>query len=257
MPKTSAPKAKNPSSTLIHVVISTKELQDCSQLLKLTGLRSWIIAHELGENKHPHIDCAFVFNEPKRCDHLKKSILKLYPDIPEDEKKNIRCVINWADPSIMYLNGYSAKEGDIQFTNVDPFLIADSVEYYLKQKDKVTAEVELKTKFKRPPGVDQIADSCSEFVLSMLDKYSSGNLIPPTNEALIHYVKLFLIKARKERTIGFTVLRKLEKTTLYEMISLDIEGSVSLDYPPPIPPPLKVVPHGILLPNYKMHYPLE
>lgn len=142
-------KEKNVSSKNIHLVLSPKICPDIVpiSLYLAKNSQEYIVTIERGENGHEHLDCFVTFLKEKRFDTFKKSILKLYPDIPKEEQKQVKLCKNTIDPNPLYGFGYSQKEyypevpdavnNNRIYTNLSYGKLNKAYIYYLENQKKV------------------------------------------------------------------------------------------------------------------------
>lgn len=212
------------SQTHHHLVLSPKEQLESFPLEQwLKGhCRNYILSLETGTNGHPHLECFLELIKPVRSDSLKRSILRLYPDIPLPEQKNVKICINQLDPNPYYGYGYSLKEGNVITSTFDEFQHADFSEYYESARARVAAlKAELQPK-KKQFDIDQIADECVKYV----DAYYEHRVLKeePVTWLIAEYLKT--VKAK----LKFSVYQKINQEKLSEFIQLNLVGPL-LDCP--------------------------
>lgn len=161
-------------SKYFHLVMSPKDCPDPDILSKylLKNSLNHVLSIEYGDSGHKHLECFYELSSEKRSDHQKRSIMLLYPDIPEAERRNVKVVVNKLDPSPSYGYGYALKEGNVYSSTFDEFEHADFLKYYLDHKEFVVANID---KF-RPKSVgftvEEFSQGCCDFVIEYCKDHS-------------------------------------------------------------------------------------
>lgn len=200
---------KHVTSKYVHIVISTLELQDYVPLLNYLKQKAnnYVISHELGETSHDHLECFAELLKEQRIDHIKRSILKLYPLIPKNELKNVRVTKNIIDSNPLYGYGYALKENNVKFSTLDSFQVADAIEYYEKHRDHVN---DVKSKFL----------SKNKSKIMSLDEYGSG---------LLGFLTLYFHDHNYEPGININWLIKSYRQTLVKNQTLKLSTYMKIN----------------------------
>lgn len=257
---------KKPMSLHYHVIISTKDLVDPDVLVKWLYVHKYdhVLSLEHGDNGHPHLDCFITLHKELRNDKLKPKILKLYPDIPKSELKNIKVVINKVDPDPDYGYGYTLKEviqylykgkfgaDDIvnPFYNVNSKLLSTTLEkcyqlralqYYLDHEQKVKENIQKFKPKKQSNKLDDIGEACAGFVLSYLSTNSKNEQQKPDPTANIDWLVTEYFR-RNVDVKDFSNYSKINKEKLTDFCRdyayqkmYEYEGGRLLTVPPPNP----------------------
>lgn len=228
-------------SEYLHVVLSTRELQDPEILRNYyeKNCKSFIISREVGTTGHPHLESFAHFKKSVGNDVVKRAILNLYPNIPKVEHKNISVTINTIDANPSYGYGYSLKEGDIIYSTFDEFSHAEFTEYYEKHKDKVN-KAKAEAKKDRPKIISELDQIVNEIVLFIssyyeLDEFKkfdeTSNIMWLVDEYCTHLIK--------EKRLVFSLYQKINKEKLDEFCRLSLRTplltvrSTHSTHPPP------------------------
>lgn len=229
------------SSEYLHIVLSPRELQDPEVLKQylFKNCTEYILSTELGTNGHPHLECYARFKSSKGNDNVKRAILKLYPDIPKEEHRNVSVTINTIDDDPAYGYGYSLKEGNVYASTFDEFDHAEFLEYYEKHRERVD-EAKRETKKNKPKfisEIDQIVSECSEFISRYFQLSTVGKFDP--DAPLQWLIDEYLIPLIKEKRVMFSLYQKINRDKLEEFIRLSLRSALLTDlsttstHPPP------------------------
>lgn len=218
-------------SSQFHVVLSP---ECCPPILPLVNYAKnhcvrYVCAYEYGANGHKHIDAFMEFKDEKRQDHVRRAILNLYKSIPESQLINCKFMINHRDPNPLYGFGYSLKENEEIYTNLDIDTQIESLEYYYKHKDRVKELCDF-YKSKKSLTIKDLTNGLVDYVTAALDgqPYTLGH------SYLIHEY-LTVVSKR----LDYQVYAKLKMDTLSEWLVHKM-GGISLDNASPIPIVFKI-----------------
>ena len=227
------------TSNKIHIVISTRELQDPTTLVdwfinnKYTN--RYVVSVETGTSGHPHIDCFCEMKKEYRMDKVKDSIMKLYGITDYIERKNVRAVINYIDEDPMYGYGYTLKEDPKEFyTNIlDQEYLTKCKEYYLEHEAQVNnmkQEVISKNKLKRQITLDTICNDFLEYcVLNGVETVYRYDIRSNTKEPINKFTEFF---HSYSIFIPYSLFAKINYDKLYEWTECHLERARLLDCAP-------------------------
>lgn len=210
----------------IHIVISTKELQNSDELLNWldNNTNNYILSLENGTTGHEHLECFAELPKSRRVDSIKRSILELYPKIPKEEQKNIKIVQNKIDPNPLYGYGYALKEGKLIASTFDDFFHADALEYYEKHREHVKTTLEKVTARFKGLTLDDIGDGCVEFFKKYYGDKKIDSGMSTSRWLIEEYLKSIKTK------IKFQLFQKINVEKLQEFLTIQLVDGL-LDCP--------------------------
>lgn len=262
-PKTS--KVHN-SSLYYHVVFSPRELVSSQPLIDWLLKKKYphILTLEHGDNKHPHLEMFLELHKILRDDKLKPMLMKLYPDIPKTESKNVKVTINRIDPDPRYGYGYSLKEtikssSDYYFdskvlsTSFTPEEHQQYFEYYQQHKANVTQKLKQFVPKSKKTKLDEVVSACAGFVLS----YVSTDIYNKPKEIDLSQNITYIIESFFDQFVDvndYTTFSKINKEKLTEFcrhVMSQKKGGHLLTVPLPTPPFLNSYPNTFKSHDYE------
>lgn len=229
---------------LYHIILSPSSCPDFEPLATWAheNAEKYVVSYEYGTTGHKHIDAFVVLFKPRRQDKVRDSILKLYPDIPDSERKNCKVIFPEADPNPFYGFGYSLKEGIESKSNLAIEDMERAQQYYQQNKLKVQSLVSEKVKnCYEYKSLSQVAKDCIAFMRDF-HKDSSYKFSIISDSWL---VQQFLTHVCMSQKLSFDLFSKLNEEKLQSYVFKSL-GCDLLTAPPPITP-IMYAPIPILL----------